>query len=623
MIKLDINKLDKEAILEDRIFQDLLSETDDIKRERKRLLLLDRASELGVKTAFSDLYRTYLKVEKAKLEEEKTNLISLERNAPNTNLERVTDFNNAEEYPQLKSGNWIADQNGVRTYGMFGEVLACYCPILPVCILKNLETKTVKVTLAFYKYGKWEEVTIDKSIAASNTKIVQLADHGVPVTTETAKNLVRYLADVENLNEHKIPVKVSTSKMGWFGKDFMPYDQSIIFDGNGRFGDLYDSLQAKGSYERWLDIVKKIRKSKRTEPKFFMSASFASVLISLCNVQPFICNLWGETEGGKTVTSMIATSIWANPSEGKYITDFKSTDVSLEVRLDFLNHLPLIIDDSATEKDKFSFDMSKFAYDICKGKGKGRSNRSLGIAKENTWRNVTLTNGEHPISNENLQGGAMNRVLDYKVGKEAIYEKPAELCDIIRANYGHAGIEFIKAIREIGVEKIKEIRKGYFDSLSSMQNMAKQCNSLSLILTADRVATEFIFKDNEYIDVSELKSVLVERERLSENRRCYEYIMSEITANGNHFSLANDKVEFWGEIDDKDGYVIIINSVFERICRSGGYSSKAFLTWAKDNGMLKTAGDRLTKQKKFNGKGCWCVFLKLDEAEKHYEEPEY
>ena len=48
-------------------------------------------------------------------------------------------------------------------------------------------------------------------------------------------------------------------------------------------------------------------------------------------------DLWGETEGGKSVTLAVAASVWACPEENAYIKDYKGTDVGLEVICDLLN----------------------------------------------------------------------------------------------------------------------------------------------------------------------------------------------------------------------------------------------------------------------------------------------
>ena len=83
--------------------------------------------------------------------------------------------------------------------------------------------------------------------------------------------------------------------------------------------------------------MKALRRTGRPEIKFSLAASFASILVSRLGALPFIVDLWGETEGGKSVSMMLAASIWANPDNNQYIGDFKTTDTQLEIRADLLN----------------------------------------------------------------------------------------------------------------------------------------------------------------------------------------------------------------------------------------------------------------------------------------------
>ena len=50
---------------------------------------------------------------------------------------------------------------------------------------------------------------------ATASKITALSKRGIAVTSENAKLLVRFLSDVENLNDNEIQVQYSTSKLGW------------------------------------------------------------------------------------------------------------------------------------------------------------------------------------------------------------------------------------------------------------------------------------------------------------------------------------------------------------------------------------------------------------------------
>ena len=50
-----------------------------------------------------------------------------------------------------------------------------------------------------------------------------------------------------------------------------------------------------------------------------IASSFASVLVKIFQINPFIVHLWGKSSNGKTVAQMICASIWGNPAKGKNI----------------------------------------------------------------------------------------------------------------------------------------------------------------------------------------------------------------------------------------------------------------------------------------------------------------
>ena len=439
---------------------------------------------------------------------------------------------------------------------------------------------------------------------------MSLSKLGVSVTSENAKLLVKYLSDVENLNDNDIPLQKSTSKLGWIGGDFIPYDTDILFDGDLQFKQLYESIRQQGSYMEWLNHVCELRKRGRMEIKFFLAASFASVLVGLLGALPFIVDLWGETEGGKTVAMMLAASVWANPADSMYIGDFKTTDVQLEVRSDLLNNLPLMLDDSSKVSARIRDNFEGVVYDLCSGKGKSRSNRDLGIRKENRWKNAILTNGERPLNSYVTQGGAINRIIEVECD-EKVFEDPQYTANFLKKNYGFAGKEFVKEVKEIGIDQIREMQMEIQKEIYRHDAMQKQSIALSVILTADKIATERIFCDGEYIDIESAKKMLASQAEVSEHERCYHYILDKISMNGQRFD-SSVNVEQWGIIEQ--GYAIMYVQAARDLCASGGFSYKAFMNWADKNALLQTDGKNQTKLKKIERKTVRCVWIKLDES---------
>lgn len=598
-----LNKYDKKTIVSRELIEEIFEEEDEIERS---YLIADcslRAKELGVLAIFKKLIAERARVQKEIMKSASAGPIN----------QRVTEFSIPadKDYQNMNCGSWVANENGIVSYNVMGmEQRACHHPILPVRRLSNIETNEEKITLAFKRDWRWQEHTVDKDVISSANKIVALSKYGISVTSENAKYLVKYLNDVENMNRDSIGLDTSTSKLGWHGSEFIPFDSNIIFDGDTRFKQLFDSIHTEGHEDVWLDHVRELRKTNRQEIKFLLAASFASVLVKIVGCLPFFVDLWGETEGGKSVTLMLAASVWANPDESQYIGDYKSTDVALEVRADVLNNLPVLLDDTSNATKKIVEDFENVIYRLCSGKGKSRSNKELGANRENNWKSCFITNGERPLSGYVNQGGAINRIIEVEAGNK-IFASPQKTANLLKANYGFAGKRFVEEIKKIGFDSIKEEYTAMCNQLFQEDKMQKQSMSLACILLADKIATETIFKDKAYISLDDAKKVLIDRTELSENERCYRYIIDKAAMNQQRFDDETN-CEKWGIIEG--GYVIFFSQAFDELCKNGGFSRKTFLSWADKKGILQAQPGRTTKNKKIGGNTHRCVWLKLDDG---------
>lgn len=606
-----LNELTAETLLTNEVLTEVFDQEDELYRAELLASLGLKATELKVKTEFREMVAAYKKVEKEMKRQER------ERSKTPTFLDNWTNFSGP--YDNMQCKEWLATENGICLRNPstgYTDILACYHPILPIERLKNLETGEEQIKIAYKRNNRWEEIIVPKTMVTSANKIVSLSGRGIAVTSENAKYLVRYLADVENANEEYITVQYSTSKLGWIRGGFLPYDTDIVFDGDARFRQIYESVGQAGSRTAWFDHVSALRKAGRIEVKFMLAAAFSSVLVQPLGGLPYFVDLWGETEGGKTVSLMVAASVWADPDESAYIKDYKGTEVGLEAICDLLNNLPLILDDSSKKNRKIEDNFEGLVYDLCSGKGKTRSNKDLGLNRENHWKNCILTNGERPLSSYVTQGGAINRILEIECG-ERVFDSPGNTAELVKRNYGHAGREFIEVIKELGTDKIREIQQEFSRQLASDEKMQKQSLSLSIVLTADKIATDYLFKDGQYISLDDAKEVLVDRNELSDNERCYQFILDKIAMNPARFDIQNESVEKWGVIEN--GYAIIYTTAFTTLCKEGGFSRTSFLSWANRKELIQaeSSGKKMDKIKSFKGNKVRCVFLKLnDDADK-------
>ncbi len=601
---MDLNLINGSNVLSEDTMLELYSIEDLIEREQTKQALRAIAKKNGKTKDFDDLIKTYSKVIK---------LNSVERTPQKTT--KYSDL--PDGFLNLPCGSWIADDSGVRIQSWDGEIIwACKHPIIPVERLKNLQTGFEQIKLAYKRDNYWQSKTFPKDVLSSQSKIVGLSNYGILVNSENARSLVRYFTDVEAGGSQYIAVSKSSSKFGWIEGEFLPYDQTIEFDSENRFAQLSDAVREHGDEIQWMRCIEDIRQNGSFAVRMMMAASFASVLLEKVDALPFFIDLWGDTEGGKTVTLMVCSSIWADPSENKFIGDFKSTDVALEAKANALNNLPMLLDDTSKTSARMRDNFEGFVYDIASGKGKSRSDRDLGIRYENNWRLIVLTTGEAPLSGYVNQGGAINRILEVKADTR-LFDDPQGVVECIRNNYGFAGKKFIEAIKAMPEDDLKKTFKQIQREVENVATdaMQKQTISLSVVLLADKIATDSVFKDRIYLDTKEAAKVLVDPSELSGNERAYEFMTGKINMNAARFDPKNDHIEQWGFIEGQKVYIYV--PAFGALCEQGRFSKKSFCDWAIKHGVLEPDSRGCpTKAKKINGKvqKVYC-FILPDESE--------
>ena len=151
--------------------------------------------------------------------------------------------------------------------------------------------------------------------------------------------------------------------------------------------------------------------------------------------------------------------------------------------------------------------------------------------------------------------------------------------------------------------------------------MDKQTASAALILAADALAEEWIFKDGILLHPEDISKYLVSKETVNQNGRALQYLYDFININQARFSpeFEAHQGEVWGDLDND--YAYIIRSKFDQILADEGYNASAFLGWAKNRGYLRCGKDgRPTIVKKINGRACRIVCIKLQENDNFLDE---
>jgi len=567
---------------------------DRFKFNQRLTSLTENAEKVGFK-GFARMFRAYAESQAAK----------------GVVIDNATQF---EGQPlELKTGEWYADDFGItRRNERNGEDIACVHPIMPVERLVNIDTGVEKLRIAFKRGSIWRSEIYDRKTLASATNILDLANNGIAVTSENSRYLVRYLHDIENLNYDRIPVRKSVGRLGWTNSDgFSPYVEDLVFDGANNFKGMYDSVRTEGSLDEWLKVAREVRKTD-SPAKVMLAASFASVLLKILGKLNFMVHLWGGSEVGKTVSLMLAASVWANPGEDGYIQTFNGTMVGIELLGGFVNSMPLILDEFQLVKDKKSFET--IVYMICEGVGRIRGKKTGGLQDTQTWKNCTLTSGECPITNSASGAGALNRIIEIEC-KEKLFADAPYVADVIRNNFGHAGKLFIMFLdNENAKKEANRLYKQFYDALGS-DTTEKQTMAAATILTADALATKWIFCDGNALKVDEIEKYLRTKESIDINIRAYDYLRDIIAANYYKFNKPGEtaSTECWGSVSG--GKINIIQSIFEKICYEGGFDPKALASWMKHKGLSETEADRNYKKISINGSKRWCICIPEGETE--------
>ncbi|MCH7717947.1 MAG: DUF927 domain-containing protein [Chloroflexi bacterium] len=69
--------------------------------------------------------------------------------------------------------------------------------------------------VAWRRDGSWKSTVVPRDQIADSKRLIQLAELGFPIISESAKHMTRYLAAFEDINIDVLPKATVSSKFGW------------------------------------------------------------------------------------------------------------------------------------------------------------------------------------------------------------------------------------------------------------------------------------------------------------------------------------------------------------------------------------------------------------------------
>ena len=588
-----VNQFDKDSFMNNEPYQLLKDLPDDLTRERVRSALRDRAKQCGVSMKSFDLMAKTAMKEIKKAEDrpiENTDAIVQNEGA----LEGLEKFLN--DKPDF--GRYLCTNNGI--YKVVGQlnipIKICGHPVFPTKRYVNIETGSELLDVSYKLDGRWKtKKLIDRKTISQSRTIVALSEFGMGINSENAKDMVVYFSEMDNLNRDIIPRNETVNHLGWISeKGFSPYIKGVEYDSGGKFSEAFASVRSEGSFDVWKETAAKVMKDRQSLPaRIMLAASFASIVLKWTCQQPFMVHLWSSESGtGKTISLMLAASVWANPELGLFMRSMNATKVANEQLAAFCNNLPLILDELQTIQKNVDFD--DIIYMLCEGTGKARGTKDGGLREQTRWLNTILTNGEQPIST-NSRAGAVNRVISIHATEKIIPGDMSDFADTLRMNYGWAGKHLIDILQ--GQDDFEKAIKTVYNI--AMKQLipyvtGKQANYGAALLVGDVLMNTYIFQEYGFkpLTPNDIIPYLATSEMVDTNEKIRSWLLGFISVNAAKFRRWDDdqaKVygDVYGEIES-DGSVKVIRSLLMREMKKEGWTPFSFMNWCKDREFLLT-----------------------------------
>lgn len=462
----------------------------------------------------------------------------------------------------------------------------CNHPLFIVKRYRNLVEHTEKVVIAFPIRGAWHTVTAEREMIASNTKILKLANSGIDISSESARDIVRYFQHIMRMNDDIIPIIETIGRLGWHEGEFVPYSSTVKCDAEDNFRDIMNQLTSKGDFEVWRNHCLKLREN--IPLRLIMAASFASPLIGLIGGLPFVVHLWGDSGGGKTVALCVAASVWGN---GAYINNaliqsFKATEYALGEKAAFLYSLPVLIDEGQTVRDKSEFNSLVMA--LTEGKSRSQGAASGGIKKLRHWANCFITTAEENIVKLNSGGGTSNRVISIS-SEDKVIEDGRGTMQVISDNYGFAGQMYINYLKTIPKRDMRALYNAIYRELQEKADSTeKQCAAMAVLLLADTFARRCIFDSEKPLNISDAMPFLTSKKEVDNAERARQWLVDWVAQNVNRFQTGTfGSGEVWGKFEVQDNIAVINRTVLIEHLGRAGFDYGAVMPALAKRGHLK------------------------------------
>ena len=520
-------------------------------------------------------------------------------------LSFITD-NDLEDSFVFPEGYSVSAQNGIVKVDGEKIITVCRRPIIIAGKTFSVEEKTYKVILSYMNSsGKWKTLpATSAAVIANKSKIIDLAELGLPVTSSNATHLVDFLDAFNAQNEKICNMTYTVPRCGWYrfnNTDFFidPRRECIMTDDDKKVNVRVDSqsqfansLKQRGSIKVWKRAYELAKKSPVA--RIILAASIASILLKILGERNFLLYIHAPTRAGKTTALYLGASAIGND---KMIRSFDATKNGLAGAAADVNDYAFLVDEKQVADNRLKEAFDNLVYALANGLGRTKLNKDSTLRKLADWRTIVIMTGETQLLADNVTGGANTRLLSIAAPKEILSPDDCKtIRDIIKDHHGLAFPLIIDKILELGKEKLCAIYEDIVETfVKANPNLLNEyCRYMAVIVLADALLCTALAND-ESKDTQENFALLLDDAKLcakeifklipttteiSDTARERDFVLGFIAQNQNRFiggSVALEKIlTVCGQFTDE--YIYITVAALKKACDEEGFDYRKLAT---------------------------------------------
>ena len=311
-----------------------------------------------------------------------------------------------------------------------------------------------------------------RKVFCSGNALLGCLDAGIPVTSATSAEAVRYIGASESMLRRCAHQERMSRVLGWHGKGFLL--------GEVKMGDApaflkLDETGAKavsmvhqnGTAQEWTTALLPYLIEHSTLRAMVASASASALLPFLGETaRTFFMDLCGETGCGKSQMMQVALSAIGHPLE--LATTYSSTPIAIQSYVSMFAHHTVAIDETKNWSERLGpKGLSALVYQLMSGRGRDRGTTVVGkFQRTEEFKSIIISTSEYPLSSITGDGGLRSRCvtlhgLPWGEQSPAMAAKIADLLSHMSMHYGHAQMRMVEHLQGLDDAGKKALRASW------------------------------------------------------------------------------------------------------------------------------------------------------------------